>query len=537
MSIPVYPVEDFDRGSQLLRQLGSFWFNVFDDRATIKSYLRASGNEHGQTYLDFLETVSSLSRFTVPVFHVENWHLLTVKFSDANSTASIYQAGDLVYGSQSGVVTGRPAGFIQTYAGMDRPDQLRVQLPGDLADIPRTLQNLILFPSLILVNGVDFDVDKERLILRFLKNPFDNVLVPKRDIVDSTGAVVDQEIALWIYKGDFDLEHVYVHFGYAIGVKLQSSQFYKDLLNAFWDMHVLGPSRRALELMLSALSGVALGRDPVEIVEVVQVEETSQLIVTSSQVYRVPLTSTVIVSVGQEIFQGDPLTDAFSIVELSGHDPDYDALPVLAMSKHFLSGGFFSEISFKNVKGDIQFMGNDEDGKAIIRLEATGFSSDLEKFWDLVHQRGKAAGRTLANLLDIRADPVGEPTAANLPSELNPLRFVLENVLRNNLFLIRLKITSFDPKAPGLALLRLLRLVVPPHTTYVICVDVSVPEETVDLSVVGGDDEAGAEESLDPLLATDEIEDKMDEVNEAVVGDPSYGDEQVLIRAVAEDCN
>jgi len=59
---------------------------------------------------------------------------------------------------------------------------------------------------------------------------------------------------------EFDLDHVYTHFGYALGVKLASSQGYKDLLNAFWDMHVLGPSRKDLQIFLAAMSGTAMGR-------------------------------------------------------------------------------------------------------------------------------------------------------------------------------------------------------------------------------------------------------------------------------------
>jgi hypothetical protein len=170
-------------------------------------------------------------------------------------------------------------------------------------------------------------------------------------------------------------------------------------------------------------------------------------------------------------------------------------------------------------------------------LEGSGYPSDLTKFWELAQERGKADGATLANLLDIRPDPIGEPTADNLPDKLNPLRFILENILRNNLFIIKVRLASFAVGAPGVQLFRLLRDVIPPHTTYIIFIEISIGEEAVDLGSEGGDDEAGAEESASLLVTTDVIEEELEEVDVSIVGDPSYGDEVVLVRTVSTDCN
>jgi hypothetical protein len=537
MTTPTYPAQDFNRGEQLLAQLGSFWYNIFDDNQVVKTFLRASGNEHGQTYLNYLEALASVSRFTVPVFHTENWYLLTLLQSEANATASVYRATDLVYGEQDGTREGRPEGFVQTYAGTDRLDQVQVPLPTDMSDIPYTLQNLTIYPSLVLTNGIDYEIDKDRGLLRFMKDPFNNTLIPARDIVDDDGNVVDKEIALWAYKGDFDLDLVYMQFGYALKLKLESSEGYKTLLNAFWDMHVLGPAKGSLETMLSALSDAPIALDPEETVEVVQTEEMSKLVVTSTRVYRASLDANIVVAVGDVINQGDPITDAFEIVELGGYDPDLSRLPLLSLSDNYLSGGYFSEISFRNASGEVQYLGQDDDGKTLICLEASGFPTDLEQFWELAQERGKAEGATLANLLDVRSNPTDEPTADNLPSEMNALEFVLDNILKSNLFIVRMRRASFGDDAPGLEMIRLLRDVIPPHTAYIVFIEISVDEEVVDLEAEGGDDEAGIAESAEPLVATGSIEEILGERSE--VGDtmPSYGDDAVLVRIVALDCN
>jgi hypothetical protein len=470
------------------------------------------------------------------VFHRENWHLLTITQSEADATASIYQAGDLVYGPQTGTIPTRPVGFVQTYGGTDRPDQVRVAFPDGLVSFP-TLQNLTIYPSLVLTNGVDLDIDPERRLLRFKENPFDNSLVPKRDIVDDEGKVIDSEIALWIYKGEIDLNYVYMQFGYALHLKMQSSEGYKTLLNAFWDMHVLGPAKGSLETLLSAITGAPIALDPEETVEVVQTESTSKLVVTSSRVYRVSLTANVIVSVGDVINLGDPITDAISITELGGYDPDLTAIPLLSVSNNFISGGFLSELSFRNQLGTLSYLGVDEDGKAVVCLETSGFPADIEQFCQLVHARGKAAGETLANLLDVRTNPTTEPTADNLPSQVNTLEFLLDNVLKSNLFIIRVRQASFGDDAPGLPFIRLLRDVVPPHTAYIVFVELSAGEEVIDLISEGSEDEAGAVESVDMLLTTGFFTETLGEASEVVVGSASYEDAFVTVRAVALDCN
>lgn len=538
--MPIYPEDDLNKGALLLRQLGSFWTNVFEDKDKLQAFLRGSAHEQAQTHINLLETIASLSRFTVPVFHTENWYLLTIKLSDALNVASKYQADDLVYGPQDGSVVGRTSGFIQNYGGQDKPGVIYAPLPDTLADCPFTLQNLAVFPSKVWVNGVDYDIDKASSLIRFRDNPFLDPLVAKQDLFDSVGQKIDEEIAIWVYKGQFDLTHIYTHFGYAIGLKLESSSDYKNLMNSIWDMYLEGGSVGGMQTLLAAMAGVPTVIDPEETVEVVYSDPHHQVVITNTRVYKLPLGSTVLVAVGDVVNNGDVLCDAFQVSELSKANPDYSILPAMSLSPSFLSGSYTGELMFRNATVTLDYLGLDEDNRAIVRFETLGYPGDVEDFWDFVHAQGKLVngftdGKTLANLLDQRVSPTGEPAALALPTTVNPMQFVIENLMRNNLFLIKIKLGSLSSTALGLEFVKNLRAVIPPHTAYIVYVELSPDLETIDLTVVGDEDEPGVQESTSNFTATS-TSDSADEVFTATPGLISYQDGDVILKYVSINC-
>lgn len=533
--LPDYPASDFDQGRLLLQQLGSFWTNVFQDSDILQAHFRSSGHEHGQFYLNFLETVACLSRYTVPVFHTQNWYLMTARISEARKLAALYRDDDLVYGAQTGTVEGRPAGGVQLYGAPDTKLSL-VPMPVELTDAKFTLQNLVVYPSKAWVNGVDYHVDQDRHALAFRTDPFTDPLVSKRDVLDDAGNIVDTEIAIWVYKGEFDLNYVYIHFGYVLGLKMKSSEGYKQLLNACWNMYVDGFSVKHLSSFLSAISGTPTAIGPSETVQFIRTETDRQLVITDSQVYSLPLLATVTVAVGDVLTAGQTICDAVTVEEFSRSDPNYSILPAIALSKSFLSGGYFGELTFKNHDVALEYLGPDEDGKAVVRFETGGFPADVETFWDFVHNAGKAEGKTLANLLDTRTAPTNEPTALNLPSIVNPMQFMLDNLMRNNLFAIKVRQSAFNPGATGVSSFRFLRQVIPPHTTYVVFVELTPALDSIDLSTAGDEDAAGAEDSAAGFYGNRATTDVAYETDEAPANTAHYGDVHVSARQVSLTC-
>jgi hypothetical protein len=135
---------------------------------------------------------------------------------------------------------------------------------------------------------------------------------------------------------------------------------------------------------------------------------------------------------------------------------------------------------------------------------------------------GKASGATLAELLDQRTNKVGQPAQSALPAYVNPIEMVVGNIMRNNLFVIRMNAASFGENAPGSTMLSFLRTVIPPHTTYVILYQLGVFEEELDLVP------DGAEEGIGLWLGPGIIVEEADE--------SSYEDVSIAVRHVTPWC-
>lgn len=539
MALPKYPTADLDQGRLLLEQLGSFWTNIFRDVDVLQSHLRSSANEQGQSYLNYLEAVACVSRFTVPVFHREYWYLFVLSRNAVVNQASIYQPNDLQYGSQDGTVLNRPAGFVQTYGGQDQAGVVKAPLPDKLVNAPFTMHNKVVLPSRTLVSGLDYTVDSVNKTISFRSNPFNDPLFIKRDVFDSEGIKTDEEVALWVYLGDFDLDYVYVQFGYALGIKYASSQGYKDLLNAVWDMFVMCMSRESLQQFLSAMSGIPFILETEETIEVVRTEPDRQLLITDRHVYQFKPSAVLLYSsadVGTKLYHGQALCTAVLIEELAQHDPNYSVLPSVALSRGLLSGGYLADLTFRNANVQLEYLGLNEYNKAVVKFEVNGFPGDVEAFWNAVNLRGIVSGKMLSEYLDTRVDPTTPPVPMNLPSVINPLEFILSNLMRNNLFAIRVRYRDFADSVPGLGAFQFLRDVIPPHTTYIVFVDLTATE-TIDLAQVGGEDDAGADEDVTTFLGATPFTEDLFEAGSAPPGaEATYQDAFVKAYLVSSTC-
>lgn len=206
--------------------------------------------------------------------------------------------------------------------------------------------------------------------------------------------------------------------------------------------------------------------------------------------------------------------------------PRRKELAALALDNSFLSTCFYSDLVFENKEFPLFVDAHHESGYTYVHFPLDGFPADVQRFFDDVHARGialaqldqipcftdaleypalrdfPARGRlgpvyyasdtqkyyewtpagtyeeivrlpvvkklgTLAHMLDKRKNPSGEPTAANLPETINPMRFLIENVLRNNVFVVRIDVAALGQNRLGLYNIRHLRQVLPPHTAMI----------------------------------------------------------------------
>lgn len=452
------PADALTRGKQLLGLLGTFWVSLYSGADTIAAYTNAKNQAELQSYRDLMEVVACTSRFSIPIYHRANWSILTVRQSQQLPGRLLTFGSGAVYGNS-------PGNLGNTYFYGVSPDRTTdFPPPNKLKDVS-VIVNRITEPSVTLVKDIDFLVDTSVPSIRFKDNPFNNPLIPTVPIYDQSGKQVDLELSLWLFMGDYDWGFIYEQFGYALGLYLDSSNNYRNLLNAVWDAVLQGSSTAHLRTILACMTDAALTLESTETVVDITTETDRKLIITDQHVYTFSLTATPVVTIGQVLTAGSRLVDSFKI-----YYPHSDVLPVsdvpsLEMTTSMLLGSFQGSLVFANQVQPLTVT-TDINGKTRVSFPLTGNASDIQLFWDQVHTNGTAPGAvSLAKLLDLRAPPVQstEPQAANLPTTINPVDFLAKNVLRNNAIIVIFNTASFGPNALGTSYLQPLRQIMPPQ--------------------------------------------------------------------------
>jgi len=497
MSDYLYPTNDLDNPDKLLSLLGSFWATAYTGNAFIQDIASVKGHETQETYLKFLEVIRSISRYNVPVFSKKTWFALKVKESDflkSRESNYFYQTGtSLACGANArGAEKSAEQQKYQSdigYGDKTLKEFFSVKLPDRLIRVPQ-IQNSVLKPSLTLLNSVDFEVRKHSLI--FNSDIFQDDRWPKRDILNAAGDLVDRECVLWVYNGSWDLDKVYSQFGYALSLKMKSSQGYKDFINAVFDCFVYGSNVRSQARLISSAFGLPTIKAKREKVEEIFTYGNSHKIVTDLNVYVVPSSTTLTVSKGQVLKEGDFLTDSLQVYELNRGLTDDINLEALTVEEGLLSFGFFHGITFENTDKPLN-VETGVAGKTKISWELGGFDYDVEKFWDDVHSNGISSGTTIANLLDLRKTPSTEPTAQNLPQTINPLKFLVDNLLRNNAYVVKLKLRDCENRLKFFPVSQF-KKAQPPHSLMILILDLNYCDSGISLEHPGTPESPGAEE-------------------------------------------
>lgn len=478
----VYPASDLDRSRNLLAILGSFWARTYTRTDQVSSYAEGTAALVAQNHRNLLEVVAAMSRFDVPLYHTELWTPIVLRKSQRNSAATNLPRFDRTAEVFGGRLVFDTAAEMPYYS---------YPKPAQLARAANIFDRLTA-PKLALAENVDYVIDEERAAIVFVTDPFESPHVIKKGIYSSE-QLVDEEITLWAFMGQFDYEYVYNQFAYALGLRLATSQSSKDLMNAVFSGLVNGGASAAdLDLAFSAITGVPLAKGH-ETVEVLQRDAYGSLIITDQSVYRFNEDAVPLVTEGQQVRPGQALVDALQIIELTDGVPPAD-LPALALDKGFLAACFYGDLLFENKDVPLEVDTEHTSGYTFVRFALGGFPADVSRFFEELHARGKADAEqapdpcatrprrrgTLAHMLDRRARPDSEPTAANLPATINPLRFLTANILRNNVFLVRIKSATLGQNRQGLYNMRHLRQLLPPQSAMIVIYEIGGVRDAVD---------------------------------------------------------
>jgi hypothetical protein len=495
MNTFTYPTSALDDSRKLLSLLGSHWGATYQGYELVRDHCYARAQTDAQTYLGYLEAIASVSRFTVPIFHTDNWYFLPILETEFLEDPLTYGDGS-VYGPQ-------PSNNVEyKFGGNHGSTYYNVSVPDGLERV-RTIFNRITEPSVTLTEGLDYIISNDSLV--FAANLFDNDLIPKRDIYED-GEVVDRQIGLWLFKGQFDWEHTYKHFGYVLGMHLTpSSESYRDLVNAVMDALVEGTAEKHIEAVVAAVAGIPVVIEATEVVEAIITDHRGLLIATDQNAYRYSDASTAIVAVGDTVVAGQQLVDSVEFFDLNqGATP---AINAVTLDEGFLLSDYYGEITFYNKT--VPLVVDTTEAKTKVSFELGGWPASVQQFWDDTHTRGVASGNTLANMLDVRDNPTTEPDATNLPATINPLEFLVENLLRFNAYVVRIKVAATDATL-GFENLRFLRRITPPWTTVIVLLELTADDDSILLDGAGSATDAGYTEAMVTFDGMEPVEESID---------------------------
>jgi hypothetical protein len=492
MTYFAFPSTVYDQPKNLLAVLGSWWAEGYAGSDQVESIVRGKSQVEQQTMLDVMELLASISRFTVPIYHTDNWYPLYLRESQRNDSTTSYLKYDSGATYGSGYHYDDPR--IGPYHSFPKP--------ADLVEAPLIL-NRFVDPTFSQSPNIDFILEPD--VITFRDNPFNNPKVATRLLYEK-GKVVDREAILWVHRGQFDWDTVYQQFAYVFGMRLKSSPGYRDLMNAIYDSAVGGMGRLDVASAISAMTGIPLVKEATEVVEDIVTDRENLLIITDLSTYKFARTAVPTVQISETVHRGQTLTDSLRIDELNlGKVPS--GLHALALGKGFLSTCFYGDLIFEDREVPLYVDENDPSGYTRVSWDLGGFPLDVAHFFDELHSRGVAEanrpltdckdheqieypandcdeptviGRrgTMAHLLDRRARRVGETKREHLPTTINPLRFLTQNILRNNAFVVRVKAREAT-NGVGLQNVRILRKVLPPHTAMILVVDLTVIKNSV----------------------------------------------------------
>lgn len=423
-----YPKTYLDKAEDVRALAGGYWIEVYEGKDQVEDLVDARNTLWQASLSTWQEAEKSKSRFSISPFKIKTWSYFPILKSEGVSVEGVFGGGG-AYGG-AGLAYGQSAGasWLMT-DGLASVSQIYNRTSG---------------PSASLYEGLDFFIDPVANRIIFKSDPFSDSRFATKEIMDAAGNS-NTELALWLYNAKFDLKSIQQIYGLPIGVDGSSSEDYKQLINNIYDCLILGMSSGRLASILghSLQSPVAKTNEVIERIH----SSDRKVIITDKNVYFLPPKASASVSVGDAVITGTSLSTGLKIQELR-NGSDIAGINAITLGKGFISNQFAHDLTFinKTVPTKITTVGDTTD----LSFEVGGHPFDVDHFWEAVHRNGKAQGKTIAQGLDSRQIKVGEPTAESLPTNINPLQFLVDEIIPGGITLVTVRSEEVARKIPRL---------------------------------------------------------------------------------------
>lgn len=313
------------------------------------------------------------------------------------------------------------------------------RLKENLVGIPY-ITDKIVSPQVLLLHGFDFKVQDGTVTFR--DNPFNSSFTP-HPLHDDHGNVRDEAITVWVHNADYDEHYLSDIWGAPFGIHAPSSEEYRDLLCALHAITMHGTTRRQLEKIVASFTGGTHATTD-EVITTIVEDSHGLFVATDKAVYRAPGTDKPLGEVGTRLKAGDQVFDT-CLFYTAWQVPD--SVKSITVPETMLDPFIDGYLTFLNSEVAIT-----ASGGGVFFPGIQGPADSIQRFWMRINARGVDGVR----LVDVLSKQ----------QTINPMRFVLDNVLRNNTLVC--VVTKPIHNLQGIDLQRLLRLVVPPHMTLLV---------------------------------------------------------------------
>jgi len=399
-----YPSSWF-RPGWLRQLLGNFWDDCGTNLDVLHSLLTGRAWADYARRQDIDHFAASLFRATTPLTRQRDFWPLRLQRSAPESPAL------------PGIVYGQAAAVYQTDGSLYQ----RETLPAHCFTVdPAWVRIPILAdhlerPQRIWVEGNDYTYQDGTL--RFYRDIWPE-LTP--EVPDGSTAWV------FVFGGQYDQADYWRRWSYPFQVPaLPDHPALQRWTEAVWQACLHGSSELALRYLLAALADIPCATNTSTVRDILYWHNEKYILTDTDELFILRPQQRPAVSIGQTLQPGDFLAQTLTwwdCAQQANQAPPW--LPVLALGRDYLGSTFLGELLWPNQLLPTQVR---EDTWTELRLAIGGHPGAVETFWQQVQARGIAQGQTLAMQL-APPDPLAldvQPTAAQLPSAVNPLVFWL----------------------------------------------------------------------------------------------------------------
>jgi hypothetical protein len=315
----------------LERYISKFWTQVFNDSVFIDNLLNGLEDRYAQTEQDISVLNNALSRYTIDVYRKQLWLFTTYTESQMNQDAMTFDQEDIFFN-----------GVYQF--GDSTHTFFTLPIDSSIKKIPFITSSPV-NPEIILQENVDYMVNYEQNLIFFRDNPF-NMNFNKRFVESSDDP--DLGIALWLYHADKDYNDIDDIYAKTVKLNVQSSEYFKRIVNAIWDLRVEGGTLNNVNKLLTSTIDADFITTGGELTKIFS-EGDREWVEISGKLYSAPSGTEVLPNIGDTILDGQMIWGGVQI--FTGLDDiDFDSFPALQLGPNFIGNEFTGGVLVENVE-------------------------------------------------------------------------------------------------------------------------------------------------------------------------------------------